>query len=221
MTDSGQGAVAAFFDVDGTLLRVHSGSLYVADLRRRGLLSRGDHLRFLWLALTYRIGFLSMKRLGEVAGRFLRGRPESEVLEHCRQWYEADVRAQVSDSVVALLRGHVGQGHTVALLTAGTRYVSDLLAADLGIEHVIATELEIKDGIFTGGAHLPLCYGSGKIARAEMFARAHGLDLDRSYFYSDSISDLPMLLRVGEPRVVRPDARLRRQARQRGWGILE
>ena len=221
MDEGRQRDVAAFFDVDGTLLRVHSGTLYVIDLRRRGLLSRADYMRFLWLSVTYRLGFLSMKRLGEVAGRFLRGRPEAEVLEHCRQWYEADVRAQISPSVLSLVREHAGLGHTVALLTAGTRYVSDLLAAELGIEHVIATRLEVIDGVFTGRAHLPMCYGRGKIAAAEDFARKHGLDLGRSYFYTDSISDLPMLLRVGEPRVVRPDPRLRREARLRGWDILE
>ncbi len=221
MTDSKQGGVAAFFDVDGTLLRVHSGSLYVADLRRRGLLSRSDYLWFLWLATTYHLGYLSMARLGRVAGRFLRGRPESEVLEHCRQWYEADVRSQLNDSVVALVGEHLERGHTVALLTAGTKYLSNLLAADLDIDHVIATELEVENGVFTGGAHLPLCYGSGKIARAETFARERGVDLRRSYFYSDSISDLPMLLHVGEPRVVSPDPRLRREAARRGWEVME
>ena len=91
---------------------------------------------------------------------------------------------------------------------------------ETGVE-LLASELEVCDGRFTGRAVLPLCYGRGKIERAERFAAEHGIDLARSYFYSDSISDLPMLERVGEPRVVCPDPRLRREARRRRWPILE
>jgi len=216
-----QGAVGAFFDVDGTLLRVHSGSLYVADLRRRGLLSATDHWRFIYLAVTYRLGLLSMKRLGDVAGRWLRDRDEQSVVAHCGQWYQEQVRPHFNPCVLQHLREHAQRGHVVALLTAGTRYLNDFIAAELGIDHVLATELEVCDGRFTGQAVLPLCYGRGKIERAERFAAEHGIDLSRSYFYSDSISDLPMLERVGEPRVVCPDPRLRREARRRGWPILE
>lgn len=184
-------------------------------------MSQTDHLRFLYLAVTYRMGFLSMKRLGDVAGRWLREREEREVTEHCGQWYRDQVCTKFNDVVVSLLRDHAAKGHVVALLTAGTRYLNDFIAADLGIEHVLASELEVCDGRFTGRAVLPLCYGAGKIERAERFAAERGIDLSRSYFYSDSISDLPMLERVGEPRIVCPDPRLRREARRRGWPILE
>ena len=67
----------------------------------------------------------------------------------------------------------------------------------------------------------PVCYGAGKTYWAERFAAAEGLDLARSYFYTDSITDLPVLERVGEPRVVNPDPRLRRAAMRRGWPVLQ
>jgi putative phosphoserine phosphatase/1-acylglycerol-3-phosphate O-acyltransferase len=78
----------------------------------------------------------------------------------------------------------------------------------------------VRDGRFTGEAERPVCYGAGKIYWAERFAAAEGIDLDRSYFYTDSITDLPVLERVGEPRVVNPDLRLRRVAARRGWPLL-
>jgi phosphoserine phosphatase len=74
-----------------------------------------------------------------------------------------------------------------------------------------------EGGRFTGVYVRPACYGAGKVTRAESFAVEHGIDLRQSYFYSDSYSDLPMLERVGQPRVVNPDPRLRRAAQRRGW----
>ena len=78
----------------------------------------------------------------------------------------------------------------------------------------------MRDGRFTGEAVRPVCYGAGKIYWAERFAQRHGIDLERSYFYTDSITDLPVLERVGEPRVVNPDPRLRRAAVRRGWPVM-
>ena len=109
----------------------------------------------------------------------------------------------------------------VAILTSATRYLAAPLAADLGIEHILVTQLVVRDGRFTGEAVRPVCYGDGKMYWAERFAAAEGLELDQSYFYTDSITDLPVLERVGEPRVVNPDPRLRRLAVRRGWPVLQ
>ena len=92
--------------------------------------------------------------------------------------------------------------------------------ADLGIGHFLVTELVVRDGRFTGQVIEPVCYGRGKAYWAERFAAEHGVDLARSYFYTDSITDLPVLDRVGHPRVVHPDPRLRRLAQRRGWQVL-
>ncbi len=217
-SEPGKGAVAAFFDVDGTLLSVHSGNLYIAWLRRNGRIGFGDTARFLWGYLTYRLGFLDMQTLADAASRFLAGRDLDEVLEECRQWYESDVRRHIDPTVAALVAAHRERGHRTAILTAGSRYLNELLALDCGIEHVIATELELgADRRFTGKAVAPFCYGRGKVAKAERFAADLRVDLDRSWFYTDSISDLPMLERVGHPRIVNADPRLRVEAARRGW----
>ena len=82
-----------------------------------------------------------------------------------------------------------------------------------------AYTLHVTDGRFVGTCELPTCFGTGKVHHAERLATAQGFDLATSYFYTDSYSDLPMLLRVGQRRVVNPDARLRRRARREGWSI--
>ena len=81
------------------------------------------------------------------------------------------------------------------------------------------TDLEERNGYLTGRYVRPVCYGRGKVTLAARFAHAHGADLRHSFFYTDSYSDLPMLLRVGEPRVVNPDLRLGLLARRKGWPV--
>ena len=83
--------------------------------------------------------------------------------------------------------------------------------------HVICTRLHVQGGKFLGTCERPTCYGQGKVHHAERFAREHGISLEDSFFYTDSYSDLPMLLRVGHQRIVNPDGRLSRHARKSGW----
>ena len=83
----------------------------------------------------------------------------------------------------------------------------------------MCTHLESRDGRLTGKVVPPVCFGPGKIVWAERFAAEYGVDLSSSYFYTDSISDLPLLERVRYPVAVNPDPRLRRLARKRGWPV--
>lgn len=215
------GAPAAFFDVDGTLLSVQSGLLYIQNLRRNGLMSLGDVLRVYWGYATYKLGVMNINRLAEVTSRWLVGRTEQSILEHAEEWYRDEVRRHLRVDVVRKIEEHRAAGDELALLTSGTRYLTDFVRTDLRIEHALATKVEVVDGRFTGKAIMPFCYGRGKIFWAEKFAAEHGIDLSKSYFYSDSIVDLPMMERVGYPVAVYPDARLRSEAKRRGWPILD
>jgi phosphoserine phosphatase len=90
----------------------------------------------------------------------------------------------------------------------------------LGVPHVLATRLEVNGGLFTGNYVPPLCFRRGKVFWAEKFAKDLGGNLQDSTFYTDSITDLPLLEAVRDPRVVNPDLKLRAVARKRGWPIL-
>ena len=94
------------------------------------------------------------------------------------------------------------------------------MAAYLGFPgQYLCTFLQSEDGRLTGAIEPPACYGTGKVVWARRFAAEHGVDLGASYFYTDSISDLPLLEQVGHPVAVNPDPRLRRLATRRGWPI--
>jgi HAD superfamily hydrolase (TIGR01490 family) len=214
-------AVAAFFDIDGTLISKNSGRLYMKFLRRRGEIRRRDTLRTVYLYLRYRLGLLDIEAAAQSSGGWIRGRSEQAVAEHCRLWYREMVRQYLQPEMVRRVQSHRAAGHVVALLSSTTPYLATPLAEDLGIEHLLVSRLVIENGRFTGEVHRPICYGAGKIHWARRFAEEHDIDLAESWFYTDSVTDLPMLEIVGHPEVVNPDPRLRREAKKRGWNIMQ
>ncbi len=213
-------AVAALFDIDGTLLARNTAPLYMNHLRRTGQARRRDVARTLYYLFWYKLGLLDVRSALEVSMAFVRGKDEAAMVADCVGWYGEAVRPYVFPGMAAQVAAHREAGHVLALLTSATRYLAEPLGADLGIEHHLVTQLVVRDGRFTGEVVQPVCYGRGKVYWAERFAAEHGVDLAASFFYTDSITDLPLLDRVGHPRVVHPDPRLRRLAQRRGWQVL-
>jgi HAD superfamily hydrolase (TIGR01490 family) len=213
-------AVAALFDIDGTLLARNTAPLYMNHLRRTGQARRRDLARTLYYLFWYKLGLLDVRSALEVSMAFVRGKDEAAMVADCVGWYRDAVRPYVFPAMAAQVAAHREAGHVLALLTSATRYLAEPLGADLGIEHHLVTQLIVQNGRFTGEVVQPVCYGRGKVYWAERFAAEHGVDLAASFFYTDSITDLPLLDRVRHPRVVHPDPRLRRLAQRRGWQVL-
>ncbi|MDQ3036088.1 MAG: HAD-IB family hydrolase [Myxococcota bacterium] len=210
---------AAFFDMDKTLVRVNTGQLYVQWRFSRGESGFGDVARVTWWSLQYTLGLVDAGAVSRYAARTLAGRDELAFAEECRGWYAVMVRQHLTDLARAEVQRRRDDGLVPVVLTGSSPYAAGPLADELGIEHVICSRLAVSEGRFTGDVEAPLCFGEGKLARALEWASAHDVDLAASAFYTDSLSDLPMLERVGEPRVINPDPRLRALARKRGWPI--
>jgi len=213
--------VAAFFDVDRTLLSVNSGEIWVRHLWRTGRLPLSEAARMLRWILQYRLGFLDFEAVTARAVQDYAGRDYAEVAAEVKAWFDAELATTITEGGRARIEEHRRQGHRVALLTTGTRFVAEPLALLLAIppEDILCTEFEVEAGHLTGRHLPPACGGPGKVARAEGYAERWSLSLERSFFYTDSYSDVPMLSRVGHPRVINPDRRLRRYARKCEWEI--
>ncbi|HXJ32765.1 MAG TPA: HAD family hydrolase [Candidatus Eisenbacteria bacterium] len=212
--------IAAFFDIDGTLLARNSAPLYMRHLRRTGQARRRDVAWTLYYLARYKLGLLDIQStLGE-SMRFVVGKDERTMREDCERWYVRDVRQYLYPQMAALVAAHREAGHVPVLATSATRYLAEPLAADLGIGHFLVTQLEVEEGLFTGKVVHPICYAEGKVHWARALATREGLDLAESYFYTDSVTDLPLLEAVGHPLIVHPDPPLRRVAQRRGWPIL-
>ncbi|MEM6989655.1 MAG: HAD family hydrolase [Myxococcota bacterium] len=211
--------VAAFFDIDHTVLEVNSGTKWVAYQWNSGRMGVFELMRALWWTGQYRFGWLDFSAMATRVIAQYEGQEVAPIEREVSEWFQRDVAWAICTEARERIEEHRDQGHVVALLTSATRFLSRPVADALSLQHILCTEVEEADGRFTGKFVPPACYGPGKVERAEVFAAAHDVDLDASYFYSDSVSDLPMLQRVGEPRVVNPDPRLRRKAAELGWSV--
>lgn len=212
---------AAFFDLDLTLLAVNSGRLWLERERRLGHISVWHLLQGLFYLAAYKLHTVDMERLYLKAMTFAKDESE-ETLRGCvHQWFAQEVAPHEAPGARAVLDRHRGDGDLLVLLTSATNYEAEVAAAHFGLDAYLATRYEVRDGAFTGDVVRPVCFGEGKVWHAERLAEARGLDLAQSAFYTDSYTDLPMLLRVGHPFAVHPDPRLRREARARGWPVLD
>ena len=214
--------VGAFFDMDKTLLSISSTTLWTRHMRARGELPLRDLMRIVGALMRYKLGQLDMVETTRNFVRDLADQPEELHEAKTRRWVADELVQYVAEEGRAWLESHRRLGHRVALITASPRYTADPLAEALGLapEDVLATRFEVRDGRFTGRLLDPMLYGAGKLSAAAAYARQHGLSLAASFFYTDSISDLPLLENVGHPVAVNPDRSLRRLAEAKGWSIV-
>lgn len=211
---------AALFDMDRTLVRKETASLYVKYQRRLGEATLSDAVKVLYWVAEYTLGIIDVEDVAKKVIGQLEGSREGLLTARCETWFEEYVRPHVCEAGVDAVRRHLARGDVVAIVTGASKYATWPLARHLGIDHVVTTEFEVDpQGLFTGRVVAPLCYGTGKIARTQRLADELGFTLSDAIFYSDSLTDLPLLEAVGERVVVNPDPRLRRIARKRGWTI--
>jgi HAD superfamily hydrolase (TIGR01490 family) len=209
----------AFFDLDKTLLSVNSATLWVKRELREGTITKRDALRAAFWVALYELGFARMELVILRAVAQQRGRREREVIRQTLQFWRDEVAMTLRPGARDAVARHRAKGDLVFLLTSSTNYLAAPLADELQLDGFLANRFEVEDGAFTGRAVLPICYGQGKVEHARGIAAKVNIPLEECFFYTDSYSDLPMLLAVGHPVVVHPDPRLRRFALRRGWPV--
>lgn len=214
--------VAAFFDLDRTLIDVNSGLVWAQHERRQGNLSMFQLARATFWTAMYHLSLIDMEKAFNSAVSHYRGHAREELDQRTREWFHDEIAPRYRDAARQTVEEHREQGHHLVILTNSSCFEAAVAAETWGFGHWLANDFPTdQDGLLLGNFATPLCYGPGKVVHAKRWAREHGVDLDRSYFYTDSLSDLPMLEAVGEPKIVDPDPRLKREAQKRGWKILD
>ncbi len=211
--------VGAFFDVDKTILAENSGTLYLKALYQRGEVDVGFVLSNLLSYLQYKLNLLDIERFTQRTVRQFQGRSEKSLLDEAAVWFGEYLLPTIYPAAIERIEAHKARGDVVALVSGATGYVVQPLARHLGIDHTMHTRMEVVDGVFTGRVIQPVCFGEGKIYWLQQLIEREGLDLAKSWFYTDSITDLPLLDLVGHPVVVNPDPLLYREARRRSWPV--
>jgi HAD superfamily hydrolase (TIGR01490 family) len=210
----------ALFDMDRTLIATTSARLYAQYQRDRGEIGWYGSARVAVWLVKYWLGIVAAEKVAAQVLLDFQGREEQELYRSTEDWFKTYVLEHVRKTARETVDRHRRAGDLLAIVTAATGYAARPLARELQIEHVVSSEVEIdQNGRLTGKPVLPLCYGAGKVARTQRFLDGFGVGLASATFYSDSITDLPLLERVGNPVVVCPDRRLRYVAGRRGWPI--
>ncbi len=218
--DSGEGPeIAAFFDFDRTLIAGFSAKSFLEEQLKSGRLSPRDLAKQVSAVVKYSSGRMDFSGLIAATAEMMRGQAEYVFEEFGEDVYRKKVAGAIYPEARLLLEAHKAMGHTIAIVSSATKYQIEPAARELGIEYILCTDLEVEDGVFTGRAISPTCFGPGKRIAAEEISTDLGLDMEQSFFYTDSEDDLPLLEVVGRPRVVNPSKELLKVARQRAWTI--
>ena len=212
-------SVGAFFDFDGTLIYGFSAiALQVARLRRRDV-SPQEVAHALITGVGLVLGQADYDAVVSILGRAWRDRPVDEIDELGRRLFKQKLAGRVYPEARALVAAHQRKGHTVVLASSALSFQVEAMAADLDIEHVLCTRLEVVDGKLTGELAGPHLGGAGKRRAVEALAGEHGIDLATSFAYADGSEDVELLNVVGNPRPTNPTRGLEREARDRGWPV--
>lgn len=214
---------AAFFDLDKTLMAGSSGMPFARVAMRHGIVSRRQLASWGIEHLRYRLRGTTEERTTEVlreARELISGVPARDV-ERMNPEVMAAILPRVYPQMLEEVHAHQDAGRATFIVSAAGNGVVETLATVLGFDGGIGTRYEVDaDGRFTGRFDGPFVYGPGKVEAMEAFAARHEIDLDESYAYSDSLSDLPMLEAVGNPVVVNPDPGLTEIAKREGWQTM-
>jgi HAD superfamily hydrolase (TIGR01490 family) len=217
--------VAAFFDVDNTLIRGASIYHFARGLAARNFLAPTDVVRMTMRHLSFRVhGTEDLNQVDAVrqaALAFVAGRRVDDMVHLGEEIYNETIASRIWAGTRELTERHLAAGEQVWLVTATPVELAEILARELGLTGALGTVAEIEDGVYTGRLVGGLLHKEAKATAIRALAEREDLDLARCTAYSDSANDLPMLSLVGHPNVVNPDRRLRAEAERRGWPVHE
>jgi HAD superfamily hydrolase (TIGR01490 family) len=216
------GRAAAFFDLDRTLMAGSSGIFFARAAFETGMITRRrlahdvyENLRFRLVGSTDDRADQVRKRVGEMIADV----PVRD-LQRLSPRVLAGVLPRLYPQMLQRAYEHQDAGRLVYIVTAASQEMADLLAHVLAFDGGLGSRSEIVEGRYTGRAAGPFNYREGKVHAMRALAEREGIDLDASYAYSDSESDLPMLRAVGNPVVVNPDPDLSLIASREGWEVI-
>ena len=211
----------AIFDLDETLIDGDCASLWSEQMARLGWVDpesfvRRDHE----LMAAYSRGELAMEDYMAFTLEPLIGRTEEEVDHLVGPWVEDVIEPLIFSDATRCIAKHRAAGDRLLVISASGVHLVKPIAERIGIDEVLAIELDIAHGVYSGHTQGTLTYGEGKVIRLMEWLQAEGETLEGAAFYSDSRNDLPLLEKVSRPVAVNPDPVLRARAEEAGWPVV-
>lgn len=210
----------AIFDLDNTLINGDSDHAWGEFLVEHSIVNRQEYaLNNDQFYQDYTRGALDINAYLHFCLKVLAEHPLEQLLRWREQFIEEKIQPLVLPKARALIETHRNAGDTLLIITATNRFVTEPIAKLYGIDHLLASEAEMREGSYTGKPCGIPCYQEGKITRLNNWLKEQGLSFSQSTFYSDSHNDLPLLKQVNRPVAVDPDPQLLTFAAEHGWSI--
>lgn len=208
----------AIFDLDNTLLAGDSDYSWGCFLADKGIVDashyRKTNEKFYQ---AYNDGTLDIHAFLEFSLQPLKENEMKNLLAWRDEFMDKIIQPMILPKAYELIDHHRNNQHTLMIITATNRFVTESIAREFGIEHLLATEPEIQNGRFTGAVTGIPCFQNGKVQRLNHWLAENGDNLEQSWFYSDSHNDIPLLEQVTYPVAVDPDSKLAQYAAEKGW----
>lgn len=214
---------AAFFDVDNTLIRGSALYFLGRGMYQRGFFTKADISRFVLANLRFKLTGKEnpeeMTRWQNAAINFIAGHKVIDIAKVAEEVYDEHVSPALWQGTIDIAQMHMSNDEEVWLVTAASQEMACVIAEKLGFTGALGSRAEVKDGIYTGQMIGNLLHGKEKAIAIKALADERGFELSECYAYSDSHNDLPLLLTVGHPSAINPDAVLRIRALRESWPI--
>ena len=211
----------AIFDLDNTLLAGDSDYLWGEFLVEKGLVDgKAYRMANEHFYQQYRDGCLDIAEFLRFALKPLADHPLEELYRWREDFIQERIKPILLPSAFDIIEKHRQADDLLIVITATNRFVTEPIVKLYGIEHLIATTPEFRDGRYTGNFEGIPCFQEGKVKRLDEWMETGGYDLSNSWFYSDSHNDLPLLSKVSNPVAVDPDETLCRIALENGWPVV-
>ena len=210
----------AVFDFDGTLIAGYSANVFFQHhLRKReyGALDIADAMTAMARSVA---GAIEMQEvLGQAIGKW-KGKREAALEELGEKLFDKALSDRIFPEMVSILMAHRKSGHTIAIASSATRFQVEPTARFLGVEHVMTSICETRDGVLTGKLLEPQMWGPGKEAAVRKFVRGRKARLADTWFYADGDEEIGLMEAVGHPVPTNPGRALAAAAKAHGWGVL-
>jgi HAD superfamily hydrolase (TIGR01490 family) len=213
---------AAFFDLDKTIIAKSSTLAFGRPFYQNGLINRRTVLRSAYAQFVFALAGADddqMQRMRSFITAMCAGWDVMQVRDVVAETLHDIIDPLVYDEAVELIEAHKQAGRDVVIVSSSGEEVVAPIGAMLGVDDIIATQMVVEDGRYTGEI-ARYVYGAAKADAVRALGDERHYDLDECYAYSDSVTDLPMLEGVGHPSVVNADRALRKVALERGWPML-
>ncbi|MCX6326684.1 MAG: HAD-IB family hydrolase [Bacteroidia bacterium] len=210
----------AFFDLDRTITKAVSGKALARGAFKKGLISRTTLAHAIYLSLVYKLKLKDPLKIIDYMVTWVEGISEKTMIDLCSEVFHEVLLPSVYAEARSEIKTHKEKNAKVVILSSAPGPICQEMAKTLGMDDIICSYLEVKNGYLTGRSLGRLCFGEEKMLRLREYCEKNNTESSDAWYYGDSISDIQALSSVGNPVCVNPDKKLIKAAIRRGWKIL-